>query len=58
MDLIQKVSMCFWCLNLKFKSNHMKDISVYAAKSPFSAGKTYVVGTCTCFAYFVYCVKQ
>lgn len=51
MDLIQKASMWFWCLILKF--NQTKDISVYSAKSPFRAGKPYV-----CFACFVCCVKQ
>lgn len=57
MDLIQKVSMSFWRLILKFNSSHTKDISIYSARRPFRAGKMYVVGTCTYFAYFVYCVK-
>lgn len=48
----------FWRLILKFKSNHLKSVSVYYTESPFRAGKMYVVGTSTHFVYFVYCVKQ
>lgn len=58
MNLIQKVSVWFWHLILKLKTNPTKDVSVYSAKSPFSAGKMCVIGPWTYFAYFIYGVKE